>query len=337
MKHGIGIILLFFVFICENIEAQNQIRTRQELLSERLYIGRPYHNTAHNNPAIESREYYFRAREYHNRNDYTNALINYETALSMCSWAAYYYHYGLCLMNIDAYEDAEKAFRKTIRYIWADYPYDISEPYCDERGRNMVYSFDNNGIVSELYFSYYNLACIYSITNRLENSFNYIILALEYGYPYLNHIFTDDDLVNLFNSPNSAQIRRDINRIYTSRNVNNVRGKTYGRRPSPNDFVLYEFIDNTRIRMHAVTSDDAGRILYGTYIVTNYHVIISYNRETGARGYGEAYNMGVNTGYSDYEPYDRTINQIEYISLKKMEVDRQDGWGWEETTTIPVR
>jgi tetratricopeptide (TPR) repeat protein len=304
---------------------------RQELLGETLYFGRPYDNTIYNNPALDSQEYYFKAREYYGRGDYANALENYERALSMSSWGAYYYHYGLCLMDMGEHEDAEKAFKKAIRYTSYDYPYDIWEPYCDARGRNLVYSFDSNGIVSELYFSYYNLACIYSLADRLEDSFNYIILAIEYGYPYLNHIFSDADLANLFSSTDSEQIRNDINRIYSLGAINNVGGKSFYYRPSPNDLVEYEFLDNTQMKKYGLTSSDSDHQFYGTYTVTNHHVIISYHRITGGKGIGSPIEgTGVSEFYRQYEDYDRTADEMEYISLKKMEVDGQHGWGWEE-------
>jgi tetratricopeptide (TPR) repeat protein len=280
------------------------------------------------NLALDSNEYYFKAREYHDKNYYASALANYEAALQMITWGAFYYHYGNCLMDIGDYESAEKSFRKAIKFIHYYSPYEKFVLYYYEGDRNPIYSFDNNGIVRELYFSYYNLACIYSLADRLEDSFENLILAIENGYPYLDHIFTDTDLENLFNSPNSAQIRSDINRIHSLGIINNVAGKTFYYRSSPNDLVQYEFIDDIHILRHDLASDDLRRVLFGTYNVTNYHVIINYNRETGSEGYGDTYNMGVNTGYSDYEPYDRNIDVMEYISLKKMEVEGE--WGWTE-------
>jgi hypothetical protein len=191
--------------------------------------------------------------------------------------------------------------------------------------KNQIYTFDNNGIVKELYFSFYNIACIYSITKRIEDSYKYVILALEYGYPYLNHIFSDVDLVNLFNSLNSAQYKKEINRVYSAGSINNVGGKTFMARPGPNDAVQYEFIDNTRVNRHDFTSDDKDRVLYGTYKVINYHVIMKYNRVTGGKGVN-AIGAGTITVYDKYIPYDKAINETEYISLKEQEV--LEDWGW---------
>jgi tetratricopeptide (TPR) repeat protein len=331
MKYGAGIFIFLFFFIIVNIEAQNwELLKRDQLLAEDYYgVRRREHNEdKYINLLNNSKGYFFKAKEYHNKKDYKNALANYEIALSMYSWGAYYYQYGLCFLDMEDYVNAEKAFLIAIRNIRYDRPYDnyylYKEPLLI---KNPIYTFDNNGIVKELYFSFYNIACIYSIKKRIEDSFKYVILALEYGYPYLNHIFSDVDLVNLFNSPNSAKYKNEINRVYSAGAVNNVGGKTFMARPGPNDAVGYEFIDNNRVKRHDYTSDDKDRVLYGTYKVSNYHVIIKYNRVTGGEGVN-AIGAGTITIYDKYIPYDKNINETEYISLKEQEM--LEDWGWKE-------
>jgi hypothetical protein len=165
------------------------------------------------------------------------------------------------------------------------------------------------------------------VTNRLDESLNYIKLAIKSGYPYLSYIFTDSDLSNLFNVPNSVHVKEEINKIYSAGTVNTVSGKTFTQRPSPNDFIDFEFVDNSHIKQHLRTSEDRDHILYGTYTIKNYHIIIHYNRETGREGRNPMPGGGVIGVYEYYVPYDRPISETEYISLKEM---MDDDWTWEE-------
>ena len=312
------------------IDKAYTLKTMNELLDEK-YSSNIYRYSydEYGIKAYHARDYFFKANEYRDKQDYANALKYYEIALSVYDWSAFYYHYGSLLMDMGDYEKAERAFKKAAKEFYWYSPYSLIAPYYRKWGRNNIYSFDNSGIARELYFTYYNLACMYSIENRLQESEDNIILALENGYPYLDHIFADPDLKNLFNAPNAGQIKDRINQVYSAGMVNNVSGKTFKYRPSPNDFVEYEFINSKQMKKHLLTSDHLDHIEYGLYIVKNYHVIIYYYRVTGQEGYGEAYNAGVNTRYENYEPYDKTIDDFEYISLAYM-TTRENGWGWEE-------
>jgi len=307
------------------------LKTMDELLAER-YSSNIFHYSydEYGIKAYHARDYFFKANEYRDKQDYENALKYYEIALSVYDWSAFYYHYGSLLMDMGDYENAEKAFNKAINKFHYYSPYSLIAPYYDKWGRNNIYSFDSSGIARELYFTYYNLACMYSINNRLQESEDNVILAIENGYPYLDHIFADPDLENLFNSPNADQIKDRINQVYSDGMVNNVSGKTYEYMPGPNDLVEYEFINDREMKLHLRTSDDLDHIKYGFYIVKNYHVIIYYNRVTGRRGYGEAFNAGVNTGYSNYAPYDESIEDFEYISLAYIAARGDGQWAWKE-------
>ena len=328
MKINFWMVVLFFVIVTGTVTAQNwTLKTKERLLDENYSTGiYPYTYNEYAAIANNSKEYYFKANEYRDKKDYANALKNYEIALSMFDWGAYYYQYGVCLMDTRDYENAEKSFKKAIHKIPHYDPYTIIAPY-GESGRNDIYFFDSNGIVRETYFSYYNLACIYSLTNRLNDSYNYLKLAIEYGYPYLNYIFTDIDLDNLFNRRNSAQMKDEINKIYSAGMENIVSGKIYERRPSPNDFGDYEFTDNTHIKTYLLTSDDRDKIMHGTYTIKNYHIIIKYNRVTGRKGHNPLPGGGMITPYEYYVPYDRAINETEYISLKDI---LESEWEWKE-------
>jgi tetratricopeptide (TPR) repeat protein len=321
-------IVSFLVIVTGTVMPQDwTLKTKEQLLDEEYSTGiSMYTYDEYAAIANNSKEYYFKANEYRDKKDYVNALKNYEIALSMFDWGAFYYQYGVCLMDTRDYENAEKSFKKAIRKIPYYDPYTIIAPY-GESGRNVIYTFDNNGIVRETYFSYYNLACIYSLQNRLNESVDYIKLAIECGYSYLDHIFGDPDLVNVFNLPNARQIKDEINRLYSAGTVNNVVGKTYEHRDSPNDFTVFDFIDSSNVKVYLRSSEDRDHILYGAYTVKKYHIIIHYNRATGRKGHNYISGGGIIGIYEYYEPYDITINLTEYISLKDM---AEDKWAWKE-------
>jgi WD40 repeat protein len=324
MKAKTGIILCILFAVNYSLTAQDWVlKTKEQLLDEKYrWNNYPYSSDDVTNLAINSKEYFFRANEYREKGDFNNALKHYEMALSMYTWGAYYYQYGFCLMDTGDYAGAEKAFTKAIDLINPYYdPYTLIAPYYPETGKNTIYTFDQNGVVREKYFSYYNLACIYSLTNRLNESIDYIKLAIEYGYPYLNHIFTDPDLKKVFNLPNSTKIKEEINAVYSAGTINSVSGKTYEQRPAPNDFINYEFVDNSHVKKHLRTSEDRDHVLYGTYKITNYHIIIHYNRATGRKGQNYIPGGGVIGVYETYVPYDKAVNETEYISIKEMKED----------------
>jgi tetratricopeptide (TPR) repeat protein len=319
MRNKLWIFFLFFGIVAGNAVAQNwTLKTREQLLDS-AYSTTIFRYTydEYAKIAMDSKEYYYKANEYRDKKDYTNALKNYEIALSMFDWGAFYYQYGYCLMDMGQYEDAEKAFKKAIKAIPRYDPYTIIAPGRAEWGKNSLYSFDNNGIVRELYFSYYNIACIYSLQKKLNESLEYIKLAIESGYPYLNNIMADTDLANLFNSSNSATIKTEINKSYLAGTENRVRGRTieYGAASESRKWV---FVDGNDVRKILVTSLDRDHILYGTYQVKNYHVIIKYNRETGRKGHNPL--RGGET-FEYYVSYDKTINETEYMSLKEISED----------------
>jgi tetratricopeptide (TPR) repeat protein len=321
----------------KKIDKMYTLRKMDEIL-DKNYSSNSYIYSADESgiKAYHARDYFFKAREYHEKKDYKNALKYYEIALSVFDWDVFYYHYGSLLMDMGDYENAERAFNKAIKKAKAYDPYTIIAPYyyiwgnnnINSWGKNNIYSFDNSGITRELYFSYYNLACMYSINNRLKNSEDNIILAIKYGYPYLDHIFADPDLKNLFNAPNAAEIKDRINQVYSAGTENTVSGKTF-EYTDIGGSGEYEFINDGQMKMYVFSSDDRDRVKYGIYIVKNYHVIIYYYRATGGRGRNAIGSAGVNTAYDVYDPYDEIIDDFEYISLADM-TEEDDVWGWKE-------
>jgi len=195
--------------------------------------------------------------------------------------------------------------------------FDYSDPFNEDYNlgnENPLYTFDNNGAPREEYFTYYNLACLYSIQNKLDSSFNYLKEALEHGYPYLNHLFNDVDLSNLLNS--SDYTRNQIQKIYDDGFINKFSGETY-----INSYASYSanyiFINDTDIRKSV--SNESNSSYYGIYEIKNYNIIINYKRETGRRGYGEIIiATGNGNIYEKYEPYDKEIDESQILSIKKI-------------------
>jgi tetratricopeptide (TPR) repeat protein len=144
--------------------------------------------------------------------NYDEAIAEFEAAISRHTSALYYY-YGLCFMDMHNYSDAEKAFKKAIKEFVHDESHDYDtdsdtlEYYSTHRRRPSLYSYDNNNNIEELYFSYYNLACVYSLKNKIEECKTYLRHAIEYGYPYLNHMYNDPDLYNLYASGDTEEIK----------------------------------------------------------------------------------------------------------------------------------
>jgi tetratricopeptide (TPR) repeat protein len=258
----------------------------------------------------------------------TKAAYNYrsleliEVALSIYTTGIYYYHYGVCLMDIQEYENAEKAFIKAAKYFDGRSLYGTSFG-IDTPKKQEFFSYDENGAAREIYFTWYNLACIYSIGNEFEKSFQYLKKALEWGYPYINSLMNDEDLTNLFQSDSAIKDR--IKAIYDDGFKNTLAQKAY-EQWVVNDAVLYRFFDDESIIAEHLTSDDRDHKYYGSYKIKNHQVLISYNREMGGKGEGPLPGGGTITPYEKYIPYDKTIDRIGRLSIMEIVENRRKNW-----------
>ncbi|GHV53000.1 hypothetical protein AGMMS49579_11070 [Spirochaetia bacterium] len=310
------IILVFLLVYCfNNIYSQdlnrpNNLSTMDLLLSENYgydYFGRTLYEERVSR-YDQSKIYFFEALRQYERSNFIDAISQLEEAIQLCPQGIYYYHYGVCLMDVQNYQNSRKAFLKALQFFgyW--------DPFYEafQSGRNPFYTFDNNGAPREKYFTYYNLACVHSIENNLNTSFDYLKEALEYGYPYINHLYNDEDLENLLDS--SQDIKNQIQTIYNNGFVNNFSGKSYyyGRASNIDD---YYFVDNTNIFVES--NRDFDHIRFGNYEIRNYQIIMRYNRETGKRGEKPIPGGGVMGAYERYIPYENLINELEIINIKE--------------------
>jgi tetratricopeptide (TPR) repeat protein len=266
-----------------------------------------------------SKEYYFEGLRLYQNNEIEMALLKFEQALQTSSnKGAYYYHYGLCLMDLKDYVNAEKAFLRAIKFC----PSVSHSSFYDEYMNNTLYTFDENGVVREKYLSYYNIACIYSITNNLEASLEKLKEALEYGYLYINYLFDDPDLKNLFNK--SIDIKNEISDVYENGFINTVLRDSYHYVYGSNE--LFYFIkDEENITRRLISTTHP--VFYGTYEIKNYHIIIKYYKETGERGLGDII-IAIGNGeiYERYEPYEQEIERYEILSIKEISTSHE----WEK-------
>ncbi|HHT97611.1 MAG TPA: hypothetical protein GXZ90_06930 [Clostridiales bacterium] len=79
----------------------------------------------------------------------------------------YYYDIGNKLFEIIDYQNSIDSYLLSIKYSY-----------------------------SKLYFSYYNISCAYSLLNQVNDSMDYLKLALDNGYVFYDHINNDEDLIN---------------------------------------------------------------------------------------------------------------------------------------------
>jgi tetratricopeptide (TPR) repeat protein len=329
MKYKLVLIILFSLLV-NSCSKQNDIASKNiKEMSKRdnIFLTEEYdYKTRREDNLLSSLEFYQKALDFYNKENYNDAIIEIELALNRYLSLSYYYLYGLCLMDSQDYENAEKAFFKAIQID--NYYYDTYRIGVQKIGRwpptKLIesYTFDENDVPREKYFSFYNLACIYSAKMELEKSLNFLIMAIELGYPYINHLLNDKDLSALLSS--SDDIKSKINSIYLKGFNDIFIGKAY-KHESLNDTYLYYFEDNNSVKELLLISDDRQHTLYGTYQVKNYQLLIHFDKETGFKGVGEGKSAGVRTHYDYYDDgYSNDINAKERISI--IEIMSDDRW-----------
>jgi tetratricopeptide (TPR) repeat protein len=167
-----------------------------------------------------SKSAFTQAINYYHENLYQQAIYSYIDACKSYTSVLFYYHLGLCLMDAKEYELAKASFEKAISLFENDVYYpNHSDYYYDD-----LFTYDENGIKRELYFSYYNIACIESMQNNIDSSYKYLCESLYHGYPYINHIRQDEDFYNLFKDKNRLQ---SIENIYNAGSQNRLVGRRF--------------------------------------------------------------------------------------------------------------
>jgi hypothetical protein len=225
------------------------------------YYERPYYFD--DKSKLENvKKYYSLAIGYYNQKNYKKAIDIYIDACKIYTFAIVYYQLGLCLMDAGDYETAKVAFEKSIN---AGGNGDMEE----------FVTFDANGVERESYFSYYNIACIESLLNKIDSSYEYLCRAIYNGYPYIDHIRRDADLRNLFTYNNGIFLRQ-AGEIYNAGSNNLVAGKGYEWKGGNAAWDFY-FIDSNHMLIQAWSVwPDPGGWISAEYEIQNY-VIIAKN------------------------------------------------------------
>jgi tetratricopeptide (TPR) repeat protein len=137
----------------------------------------------------EAKYHYSQELEFYNKQDYKMAVDNFIMACRDFTFRIVYYQLGLCLMDTGDYENAKKSLIKSINLSIDEYTHDL-------------FTYDDNDSPREIYFAYYNIACIEALQNNFTVSYDYLSKAVFYGYPYSEYMKKDTDLKNLFTHEN---------------------------------------------------------------------------------------------------------------------------------------
>jgi len=224
------------------------------------------------------RNYFNLALDFYNQKNYEACIDNLilTRKSSIYDFALIYYHLGVCLMDIQSFNLARQSFNEAIEYFFNDHflPMDNAHGIFKD-----LFSFDNNGLVREPYFAYYNMACIESLQNNLDLAYEYLCQALFHGYPYISHIKTDEDLRNLFKDRTRLQA---IEALYNAGSNNTVAGSSFDlNRPSGYGYYQKIYFRDNRMLVSNISGADADGSSVENYVIKNYVIFSKAFMDTG--------------------------------------------------------
>lgn len=88
--------------------------------------------------------------------------------------------------------------------------------YPDETEADGTWHFDGTRNVKEHYFALYNIACCHSLLRQYDEAEEYVVRALIAGYPYIDYIFRDGDMSNLFRA--RPHLEPELRALYAAGN-----------------------------------------------------------------------------------------------------------------------
>ena len=247
----------------DNVYLDKTSQKYDELLSvlRNDYEKYEYHERA--NRIEDFKKYYLEGFHFYNDNNYEKAIDNYILACKVYTYQVVYYQLGLALMAIGDFENAKNSFKKSISSSGTFY-----RPIED------LYTFDNNGLKRESYFAYYNIACIESLRNEINTSYDYLCQALYRGYPFISHIKNDLDLENLFMYDNGVYLKK-IDEIYSDGFKNTVARKGFAMHWGGAPLEYYFINQNQVICYRGGVAGDTYGWLDGNYEIKNYQIFIN--------------------------------------------------------------
>jgi hypothetical protein len=223
------------------------------------------------------RNYLKLALDFYNQKNYEASIDNFILARKSSKYyfGLVYYHLGVCLMDIHSFDLAKQSFNEAIKYFFNDgfIPQDYARGLIKD-----LFSYDNNGLIREPYFAYYNMACIESLQNNLDLAYEYLCQALFHGYPYISYIRTDDDLRNLFRDRTRLQA---IEAVYNAGSNNNVVGSSFDlNRPIGYGYRQHIYFRNNSTLVSNILTSEGERSSSENYVIRNY-IIFSKAFNTG--------------------------------------------------------
>jgi len=297
-------IMILFVFIFNlTIKIYGEETTNNSYLDENnvkykdlLFILEKKYKQYYNKTE-EFREFYLLGLEHHNTGNYEEAIDNYIQACKTLTIQIAYYQLGLCLMEIEAYENAVIAFEKSF-----DFVYTYKEEVKD------LYTYDNNGQTRETYFAYYNIGCIYALQGKTFTGTQYICEAILHGYPYLDHIKNDPDVKKIVKNNSYWE---KIRKTYNAGFKNTVAGKgfEYAWAGAPGGYYFTK--ENIVYRFEGGVGIDEGTLLYGEYEVKNNLIIIKNIHWYSTKKCEQYFEYIKRFDASEYQKYGGTLQYEE--------------------------
>jgi tetratricopeptide (TPR) repeat protein len=236
-----------------------------------------------------SREHFLNGKKQYELKNYNYSIQYFSASLAKYSTEICFYYYGLALFDMFDYENAVNAFYKTIQgFQEKNYMQLLNNMGLFHDGNiynNYIfkqdYSYDENNNCREYYFSFYNIACAFALLGNIEKSVEYIIKAIEHGYPYLDYIYNDPDLTTVFNSPNGNEIKNTIIEIYNKGfDYSIMSGKgSYELGRTEYEFIYYHFNDNNLLSFERGVGATEREYYSGSYYLKNYTIFISLDKQ----------------------------------------------------------
>jgi tetratricopeptide (TPR) repeat protein len=254
---------------------------------------------------------------YQNKN-YILSCNNFQDAIEIYPRAKFYYSYGLSLMDMGKYDEAKEKFLEFIDKLFA-----YENPYLgylmailNTADMEELYTYDPNGVISEVYFALYNIGCIYALTGNFIIAFDYIKLAIENGYPYLSYIFRDSDLKAFFEGKEGENRKNVLTNIYNNGFNIDLSGTDflYLLKVSENQWDHESNVQLIFVTDNNVILTRTDEIRYGTYEVKNYIIIIHFTKEKRLHSLKQIYKWG-SFNHSDDIPINRqrTAYSLKYL------------------------
>ena len=225
--------------------------------------------------------------------DCEKAILKYEEALDIYSDGDIYYNYGICFSKLKRFEEAILAYKNSI-----------------------VLSYKKS------YFSYYNIACAYSLLHKSDNSYEYLLKAVNSGYYAISYILKDPDLKYLrslkeWNSWYEKYKNRYLELEPSNKEVREL-VPTFG-------FNIYMFCSNTVKLCYYHRDNETNNCKLGTWEKRKNLIYLHFTKEKGREGIGKPIDIATaDPVYKKYSEYEKAIEEKKTIDWSHVLNDIND-------------